>query len=69
MTHGDDDGLVVGSDEQFAQLIPLAEEIKASEQRIMEQVASGESLMVMLNYEEHYASLEAGRPSKLKFLV
>ena len=69
LVFGDDDGLVVGNDEQFAKLIPLAEQIKASEQRIMDQVANGKSLLGLLNYDEHCANLEAGRPSKLKFLV
>ena len=69
LVFGDDDGLVVGNDEQFAHLIPLAEQIKASEQRIMDQVANGKSLLGLLNYDEHCANLEAGRPSKLKFLV
>jgi len=69
LVFGDDDGLVVGSDAQFAQLIPVAEQIKASEQRILDRMANGESLLGMLNFDEHCANLEAGRPSKLKFLV
>ena len=69
LVFGDDDGLVVGSDEEFEQLIPLAEQIKASEQRLMDRMANGESLLAMLNYEEHCANLETGTPSKLKFLV
>ena len=66
---GDDDGILVAADEQFAQLIPLAEQIKASEKRLIEKMAEGFSLLDMLNFEEHCSALEAGKPSKLRFLV
>jgi len=66
---GDDDGLVVASDEQFAELIPLAEQIQAGEARLFDQMGKGVSLLEMLNFDEHCANLEAGKTSKLKFLV
>jgi len=66
---GDDDGILVASDDQFAQLIPLAEQIKASEKRLEEKMAEGISLLDMLNFDKHCSALETGQPSKLQFLV
>ena len=66
---GDDDGLVVGSEQDFAETIPLAEQIQEKERRILEGMGQGRSLFQMLNFEEHCAKLEAGEPSKLQFLV
>ena len=66
---GDDDGILVADDQQFAQLIPLAEQIKASEKRLIEKMGEGISLIDMLNFDEHCAALEASKPSNLRFLV
>ena len=66
---GDDDGLVVGSEQDFAETIPLAEQIQEKERGILEGMGQGRSLFQMLNFEEHCAKLEAGEPSKLQFLV
>ena len=66
---GDDDGLVVGTERDFAETIPLAEQIQEKESRILEGIRQGRSLFQMLNFDEHCAKLEAGEPSKLQFLV
>jgi len=66
---GDDDGLVVGTERDFSQTIPLAEQIQDKEQTILEGMRQGRSLFQMLNFDEHCAKLEAGEPSKLQFLV
>ena len=66
---GDDDGLVVANDEQFAELIPLAEQIQASEARLFDQMGKGVSLLEMLNFAEHCVRLAAGKASKLELLV
>lgn len=66
---GDDDGLVVGSVEQFAEVIPVAEAIQAKEERILAEMKSGTSLLDMVNFDEHCAKLAAGEPSQLSFLV
>ena len=64
---GDDDGLVVASVGQFAQLIPVAAQIKATEQRLAKRMAEGVSLLEMMNFDEHCAKVRAGQPSKLQF--
>ncbi len=66
---GDDDGLVVGTELDFAETIGLAEQIQEKERRILDGMSQGRSLFQMLNFDEHCAKLEAGAPSKLEFLV
>ncbi|MFN8484049.1 MAG: RraA family protein [Anaerolineae bacterium] len=66
---GDDDGVVVATVEELAPLIPLAEAIQAREAAILARMAAGESLLDMLNFDEHTQALRAGRESRLTFLV
>lgn len=64
---GDDDGIVVASEEELAELIPVAENIQLAEDRALIHMNGGESLLEMINFEEHYQALQQGRDSQLKF--
>jgi regulator of RNase E activity RraA len=64
---GDDDGIVVASEAQLAGLIEAAQVIQKLEARTVERMERGESLLGMLNFDEHYRAIEAGRASKLTF--
>ncbi|MCZ6679665.1 MAG: RraA family protein [Candidatus Poribacteria bacterium] len=66
---GDDDGILVATADELAEAIPIAEEIQWKEERTLEEMAKGISLIDMLNFEEHYALLSAGKESRLKFIV
>lgn len=66
---GDDDGVIVGSAEEFAPLIPGAEEVQAKEARLIEGMRQGTSLLEMLNFQEHCENIRAGTESKLVFRV
>jgi regulator of RNase E activity RraA len=66
---GDDDGIVVATISELSELIPIAEEIQQKEDVILAAMAEGISLLDMLNFEEHYAAVSAGKESKLKFTV
>ncbi len=66
---GDDDGVIVAELAELAELIPLAEAIQAREATILARMEDGESLLDMLNFDEHSQALGAGRESRLKFLV
>lgn len=66
---GDDDGIVVLSAAEAARVLPDAERIEARERAIMARMAAGESLLSLLNLEEHRANLAAGRDSALRFEV
>lgn len=64
---GDDDGIVVASETQLADLVGAAEAIQKTEARIVARLERGESLLAMLDFEAHYRAIEAGRESRLTF--
>jgi regulator of RNase E activity RraA len=64
---GDDDGLVVGSEHEFAQAVETAEAIEAREKGLQARMLDGASLFDVMNYDEHLAALREGRPSGLAF--
>ena len=64
---GDDDGIVVASADELAEVIDGAEAIQRREEALQVAIAAGESLFDHLNYDEHLAAIEAGRDSRLAF--
>jgi len=60
---------VVGSPPEFSELIPIAEEVQNKEERILQRIEAGESLLDMLNFDEHFRNVKEGRESKLGFKV
>ena len=64
---GDDDGIVVGSASEFTEIIPIAEEIQAKEERILKRLEAGENLLDLLNFDEHFQNIKDGKESKLGF--
>ncbi len=66
---GDDDGVIVATVAELEELIPLAEAIQAREATILARMEDGDSLLDMLNFDEHSQALGEGRESRLKFLV
>lgn len=67
MIVGDDDGLVVGSEEEFAAAVDGAEAIEAREKNLQARMLDGASLFDVMNYEEHLEALRQGRPGGLAF--
>lgn len=65
---GDDDGIIVASEAELATLLPVAEQIQARERATIARMQAGESLLSLLNFEEHRANVAAGRESSLRFL-
>src|SRR5262245_54231860 len=64
---GDRDGIIVVSESELLALLARAEEVQRTEEAVMQRLEQGECLLDMLNCAEHCASLEQGRPSKLRF--
>jgi 4-hydroxy-4-methyl-2-oxoglutarate aldolase len=64
---GDDDGLVIGAQEEFAAAVDVAEAIEAREKGLQARMLEGASLFDFLNYDEHLAALREGRPGGLAF--
>lgn len=66
---GDEDGVVVASTEELTKWIPIAEEIQAKEERVLDELSHGRSLLEMINFDEHFAAISENRKSKLTFEV
>lgn len=64
---GDTDGIVIASEEELAKVLAAAEQIQATEAKVFEALRGGTSLIDLLNFEEHYAAMLAGKDSKLGF--
>ncbi|MEO7420991.1 MAG: hypothetical protein ABIU87_01185 [Ornithinibacter sp.] len=64
---GDDDGLVIGSEEELLAAADGAEEIEAREKGLRARMLDGASLFDDMNYDEHLAALRDGCPSGLTF--
>jgi RraA family protein len=64
---GDRDGIVVVSEAELLGLLLRAEEVQRTEEAVMRRLEQGECLLDMLNCAEHWAALEQGQPSELRF--
>ncbi|GEL25583.1 dimethylmenaquinone methyltransferase [Pseudonocardia sulfidoxydans NBRC 16205] len=64
---GDDDGLVVGTVDQFAAAVPGAEEVERAEAALLAGMAEGRDLPGMTTLVEHLAALADGKRSALRF--
>ncbi len=64
---GDDDGLVVGTEEELLAALEGAETIEAREKGLQARMLQGTSLFDVLNYDEHLTALREGRPGGLAF--
>ena len=66
---GDDDGIIVASEDELAGALDAAEAIQAKEAAALSRMAQGQSLLTMLNFEAHYRDRAANRDSQLRFLI
>ena len=64
---GDDDGLVVATEEEVLAVLDAAEAIQRREEALRTAIAAGSPLFDSINYDEHVAAVRAGRDSKLTF--
>ena len=65
---GDDDGIVVASEAEIREVLPLAEAIQQKETEALQRMAHGESLLGLFNFDEHLASISVGKESTLRFV-
>ena len=66
---GDDDGLLIATEERIAAALDTAEAIGRSERAILAAQAEGEALHALTNYDEHVAALDRGEIGALAFRV
>lgn len=64
---GDDDGIVVGTEEELLAAIGTAEAIVARERVLRQSIEDGSSLFDRTSFSEHAARLREGEPSALRF--
>ena len=64
---GDEDGIVIATEEELHALVPTAMEIERTEAQVRDRMAAGTGLIDMLNYREHAAAVARGEDSKLQF--
>jgi 4-hydroxy-4-methyl-2-oxoglutarate aldolase len=65
---GDDDGLVVGTVDEFAAALTVAEQTEHTEAGVRHRLRLGHDLFDMLNFDDHLAALREGRQTQLRFL-
>ncbi len=66
---GDDDGVIVGSEDEMIGLVEKAEVILQTERIMISNMRKGVSLTDMMNFEEHCRRVETGKDSFLQFTI
>jgi RraA family protein len=66
---GDQDGIIVLSEKELSSLLPKAREIQQKEEQVLARMSEGQSLLDMVNFDEHFDNIAARRPSKLQFIL
>jgi 4-hydroxy-4-methyl-2-oxoglutarate aldolase len=66
---GDDDGLLIATQERIAAALETGEKIARSERAILAAQGQGEALHALTNHDEHVAALDRGEASALEFRV
>jgi 4-hydroxy-4-methyl-2-oxoglutarate aldolase len=64
---GDDDGVVVGTEEELLEVLDVAEAIQRREEVLRAQIGGGSSLFDHLDFDRHLAAVRAGQASRLTF--
>jgi regulator of RNase E activity RraA len=66
---GDDDGIIVTTQQECAEIIDIALNIQEKEEKVQEMLAENQSLIDLMNFSEHYDKIGRGEESQLVFLV
>jgi len=66
---GDDDGLLVISEDEIMDILEAAEDIQKMEEKVMLAMERGQSLFDCLNFDEHYKRIQKQEQSQLRFIT
>lgn len=66
---GDDDGIVIASQSELIEILSIAQGIQAKEELALKRMDNHESLLNMVNFEEHYKNVSRHQESALKFTL
>lgn len=64
---GDDDGIVVGTEKEFSEILESAEAVQNAEARVLDGMKKGRALHEMVNFKDHRQAILRGESSKLQF--
>jgi regulator of RNase E activity RraA len=67
LVRGDDDGIVVATEDEVRAVLDAAAGIQRREAALRAAIEAGSSLFDSLNYDEHLDALRAGRETTLRF--
>jgi len=66
---GDDDGIVVMTEEGLKDIVEAALAVQKVEEQIFARMKQGQSLLEMLNFSEHFEKISRHQPSQLTFKI
>ena len=66
---GDSNGVVVLNEKEYETTISIAEKIKLAEEKVLEKINKGISLLECINFDEHYKNICENKKSSLKWTV
>ncbi len=66
---GDDDGIIVMSEKEAAEILDTAQNIQIIEKKVIEKMEAGKSLTEMLNFFDHFAKIDKKQESQLIFTI
>ncbi len=66
---GDDDGIVVMSEEEMAATLEIAESVQKIEEKVLKKMEDNTSLFLLMNFSVHYERIHEGQESKLVFTI
>jgi 4-hydroxy-4-methyl-2-oxoglutarate aldolase len=66
---GDDDGIIVMSRKEAAEILDAAQNIQIIEKKVIEKMEAGKSLTEVLNFFDHYAKIDKKQESQLIFTI
>jgi 4-hydroxy-4-methyl-2-oxoglutarate aldolase len=66
---GDDDGIVVMSEQEISSILDIAESVQKVEEQVMKKLEEGSSLFQLMNFSGHYEKIRKGQDSKLIFTL
>ncbi|MGD9345943.1 MAG: RraA family protein [Candidatus Aminicenantes bacterium] len=66
---GDDDGIVVMTEEECAEIMDIARNIQETEKKALEMMTGGQSLTALMNFRAYYDKISKGEQSKLVFTI
>jgi regulator of RNase E activity RraA len=66
---GDDDGIVVMTQEECGDITHIARQIQEKEEKVLELLADNYSLIDMMNFFDHYDKIKKAQESKLVFKI